>query len=69
MPFPTGGCRAGLAAKVNILSGEVKAKAAGDTDKDGVIRVSRPAGSQRSSPWSVQQASDLAAAETTRMPR
>jgi hypothetical protein len=55
-----------LSPKVNILSGEVKAKAAGDTDKDG---VSRPAGSQRSSLGSVQQASDLAAAETTRMPR
>ena len=37
MPFPTGGCRTGLTPKVNILSGEVKAKAAGDTDKDGAI--------------------------------
>jgi len=37
MPFPTGGCRTGLTPKVNILSGEVKAKAADDTDKDGAI--------------------------------
>jgi hypothetical protein len=38
-----------LTPKVNILSDEVKAKAAGDTDKDGSLPVSRPAGSQRSS--------------------
>ena len=43
MPFPTGGCRTGLTPKVNILSGEVKAKTAGDTDKDGVI-ARQPAG-------------------------
>jgi hypothetical protein len=35
MPFPTGGCRTGLTPKVNILSDEVKAKPAGDTNKGG----------------------------------
>jgi hypothetical protein len=68
MPFPTGGCRTGLTPKVNILSGEVKAKAAGDTDKGGSLPVSRPAGLQRLSLWSVQ-ASIRLRQETTRMPR
>jgi hypothetical protein len=69
MPFPTGGCRTGLTPKVNILSDEVKAKAAGDTDKDGSLPVSRPAGSQRSSLRFVQQVSTWLRQETTRMPR
>jgi hypothetical protein len=57
-----------LTPKVNILSDEVKAKAAGDTDKDGVIARQPPAGLQRSSLWSVQ-ASIRLWQETTRMPR
>jgi hypothetical protein len=57
-----------LTPKVNILSGEVKAKAAGDTDKGGVIARQPPAGSQRSSLWSVQ-ASIRLRQKATRMPR
>ena len=47
MPFPTGGCRTGLTPKVNILSGEVKAKPAGDNHKGG---CHCPSTSQQQSP-------------------
>ena len=63
MPFPTGGCRTGLTPKVNILSGEVKAKAADDANKGGVIarRLVRSGGRLRPS-------LDLAAAGNNQSP-
>jgi hypothetical protein len=37
MSIPTGGCGVGLTPKVKSLSDQVKAKAADNADKDGVI--------------------------------
>ena len=61
LPFPTGGWRTGLTPKVNILAGEVKAKAAGDTDNDGVI-ARQPAGRIATFVAVVRSDLDLAAA-------